>query len=103
MECCICNTIWIDESVNTSCKQIANQLKSCNDFSEFLWLMRITKPPSLQISDAVTREGGKLLEHWFIGCPTTYIVYEDICVKRYVGHSENIVTVSNSALLFLHL
>ncbi|NP_001333458.1 uncharacterized protein LOC103632816 [Zea mays] len=45
-----------------------------------------------KISDAVTREGGKLLEHWFIGCPTTYIVCEDVCVKRYVGHSENIVT-----------
>ncbi|XP_066390303.1 uncharacterized protein [Miscanthus floridulus] len=55
-------------------------------------LTRITKPPSLQISDAATREGAKLLEHWFIGCPATYIVCEDACVKRYVGHSDSIVT-----------
>ncbi|KAJ1289832.1 hypothetical protein BS78_02G195000 [Paspalum vaginatum] len=45
-----------------------------------------------KISDAATKEGAKLLEHWFIGCPATYIVCEDASVKRYVGHSDNIVT-----------
>jgi hypothetical protein len=68
-----------------------------------LWIsLAYNEPPSLQISDAATREGAKLLEHWFIGCPATYIVCEDASVKRYVGHSDNIVTVSNSALLSLH-
>ncbi|XP_062194393.1 uncharacterized protein LOC133897618 isoform X2 [Phragmites australis] len=45
-----------------------------------------------KISDAATREGAKLLEHWFIGCHATYVVCEDASVKRYVGHSDNIVT-----------
>ncbi|CAN6167084.1 unnamed protein product [Urochloa humidicola] len=45
-----------------------------------------------KISDAATREGGKLLEHWFIGCPATYVVCEDASITRYVGHSDNIVT-----------
>ncbi|KAL6846208.1 hypothetical protein ACP4OV_023656 [Aristida adscensionis] len=45
-----------------------------------------------KISDAAVREGAKLLEHWFIGCHATYVVCEDASVKRYVGHSDNIVT-----------
>uniref|UniRef100_A0ACD5YFY1 Uncharacterized protein n=1 Tax=Avena sativa TaxID=4498 RepID=A0ACD5YFY1_AVESA len=45
-----------------------------------------------KISDAATREGAKLLDHWFIGCHATYVVCEDVSVKRYVGHSDNIVT-----------
>ncbi|PAN12621.1 hypothetical protein PAHAL_2G278600 [Panicum hallii] len=45
-----------------------------------------------KISDAATREGAKLLEHWFIGCPATYVVCEDASIRRYVGHSDNIVT-----------
>lgn len=45
-----------------------------------------------KISDAATREGSKLLEHWFVGCPATYVVCEDASVKLYVGHSDNIVT-----------
>ncbi|PNT64680.1 hypothetical protein BRADI_4g31300v3 [Brachypodium distachyon] len=45
-----------------------------------------------KISDAATREGAKLLDHWFIGCHATYVVCEDASVKRYVGHSDNIVT-----------
>ncbi|KAM0848919.1 hypothetical protein ACQ4PT_054066 [Festuca glaucescens] len=45
-----------------------------------------------KISDAATKEGAKLLDHWFIGCHATYVVCEDISVKRYVGHSDNIVT-----------
>ncbi|KAF8695403.1 hypothetical protein HU200_037637 [Digitaria exilis] len=45
-----------------------------------------------KISDAATREGAKLLEHWFIGCHATYVVCEDAFIKRYVGHSGNIVT-----------
>jgi hypothetical protein len=32
------------------------------------------------------------LDHWFIGCHATYVVCEDASVKRYVGHSDNIVT-----------
>lgn len=57
------------------------------------------KASFLQISDAATREGAKLLDHWFIGCHATYVVCEDASVKRYVGHSDNIVTVSNTELL----
>ncbi|KAM0823679.1 hypothetical protein ACQ4PT_070714 [Festuca glaucescens] len=45
-----------------------------------------------KISDAATKEGAKLLDHWFVGCHATYVVCEDISVKRYVGHSDNIVT-----------
>nr|QGN65408.1 BRCA1 C Terminus domain containing protein [Oryza sativa f. spontanea] len=45
-----------------------------------------------KVSDAATREGAKLLDHWFIGCHATYVVCEDASVKRYVGHSDNIVT-----------
>ncbi|GJN33885.1 hypothetical protein PR202_gb22513 [Eleusine coracana subsp. coracana] len=45
-----------------------------------------------KISGAATREGAKLLEHWFIGCHATYVVCEDASVKKYVGHSDNIVT-----------
>jgi hypothetical protein len=40
-----------------------------------------------------------LLEHWFIGCHATYVVCEDVSVKKYFGHSDNIVTVSNTAIL----
>jgi hypothetical protein len=42
-----------------------------------------------------------LLEHWFIGCPATYVVCEDASIKRYVGHSDNIVTVSDATFLSL--
>uniref|UniRef100_A0A0D9XE47 BRCT domain-containing protein n=1 Tax=Leersia perrieri TaxID=77586 RepID=A0A0D9XE47_9ORYZ len=45
-----------------------------------------------KVSDAAIREGAKLLDHWFIGCHATYVVCEDTSVKRYVGHSDNIVT-----------
>nr|CAB3457160.1 unnamed protein product [Digitaria exilis] len=45
-----------------------------------------------KISDAATREGAKLQDHWFIGCYATYVVCEDAFIKRYVGHSDNIVT-----------
>uniref|UniRef100_A0A453KUD5 BRCT domain-containing protein n=1 Tax=Aegilops tauschii subsp. strangulata TaxID=200361 RepID=A0A453KUD5_AEGTS len=45
-----------------------------------------------KISDAATSEDAKLLDHWFIGCHATYVVCEDASVKRYVGHSDNIVT-----------
>lgn len=72
-------------------------------YSEFRYPTRITEPPSLQISDAATREGAKLLEHWFIGCHATYVVCEDAFIKRYVGYSDNIVTVSNAKLLSLNL
>ncbi|CAN6224578.1 unnamed protein product [Urochloa humidicola] len=53
---------------------------------------RISGEMKKKISDAATREGGKLLEHWFIGCPATYVVCEDASITRYVGHSDNIVT-----------
>ncbi|KAG8056882.1 hypothetical protein GUJ93_ZPchr0002g25958 [Zizania palustris] len=45
-----------------------------------------------KVSDAAVREGAKLLDQWFIGCHATYVVCEDAFVKRYVGHSDNIVT-----------
>ncbi|KAL5201920.1 hypothetical protein ABZP36_036274 [Zizania latifolia] len=45
-----------------------------------------------KVSDAAAREGAKLLDQWFIGCHATYVVCEDASVKRYVGHSDNIVT-----------
>ncbi|CAM0951520.1 unnamed protein product [Alopecurus aequalis] len=45
-----------------------------------------------KIFDAAIKEGAKLLDHWFIGCHATYVVCEDASIKRYVGHSDNIVT-----------
>ncbi|KAG8050093.1 hypothetical protein GUJ93_ZPchr0009g1511 [Zizania palustris] len=45
-----------------------------------------------KVYDVATREGAKLLGRWFIGCHATYVVCEDASVKRYVGHSDNIVT-----------
>lgn len=76
---------------------VINHLKCCN-FSSSFFSVQVTEVSSLQISGAATREGAKLLDHWFIG-HATYVVCEDVSVKKYVGHSDNIVTVRNTAIL----
>ncbi|KAL6656076.1 hypothetical protein ACP70R_006902 [Stipagrostis hirtigluma subsp. patula] len=70
-----------------------------NDHDEFVFTNdTIYIDPGISVemrkktSDAAAREGAKLLDHWFIGCHATYVVCEDVSVKRYVGHSDNIVT-----------
>ncbi|KAJ1701445.1 hypothetical protein LUZ63_001224 [Rhynchospora breviuscula] len=45
-----------------------------------------------KIADAVTREGAKLLEHWFIGSKASYVICEGSTIHKYIAHSNKIVT-----------
>ncbi|XP_020080437.1 uncharacterized protein LOC109704122 isoform X1 [Ananas comosus] len=45
-----------------------------------------------KLVDAASREGAKMLEHWFIGCQANYVVCEGPSIQKYIGHSNNVVT-----------
>lgn len=39
------------------------------------------------------REGALLVDQWFVGCGASYVVCEGSSIQRYLGHSDNIVSV----------
>lgn len=39
------------------------------------------------------REGAVLVDQWFVGCGASYVVCEGSSTQRYLGHSDNIVSV----------
>lgn len=45
-----------------------------------------------KVIDAVTSEGSTILEHWFVGCPASYVVCESPYIRRYIGHTNHVVT-----------
>lgn len=48
-----------------------------------------------------TREGAVLVDQWFVGCGASYVVCEGSSIQRYLGHSDNIVSVCVSQLKFV--
>lgn len=38
------------------------------------------------------------LDQWFVGCSASHVICEGAAIQRYLGHSNNLVTVSVSAL-----
>lgn len=55
---------------------------------------------SWQVVEAAAREGATFVDHWFIGCNASHVVCEGSSVQRYLGHTNNVVTVSASLLHF---
>lgn len=52
-----------------------------------------------QVVEATTREGAAFVDHWFIGCGATHVVCEGPSILRYIGHTNNLVTVSVSCII----
>lgn len=52
---------------------------------------------SCKVYDEATKEGGRITDQWFDGCNASLIVCEQTSAHRYIGHSNNLVTVSVSA------
>lgn len=52
--------------------------------------------PNQQVVEASTREGASVVDKWFIGCNASHVVCEGTSMTRYLGHSENLVTVRTS-------
>lgn len=50
-----------------------------------------------QVVEAATGEGAALLDHWFVGCHASHVVCEGPSVQRYIGHTNNLVTVRTAA------
>lgn len=44
-----------------------------------------------------------LVDQWFVGCNANYVVCEGPSIQRYLGHSNNLVTVSAPTLCFYFL
>ncbi|KAH9602964.1 hypothetical protein KSS87_021497 [Heliosperma pusillum] len=45
-----------------------------------------------KVVDVAAQEGALLLNQWFVGCGANYIVCEGSSIKKYLGHSDNIVS-----------
>ena len=48
----------------------------------------------------MSKEGATVVDRWFVGCSASHVVCEGNSIHRYIGHSNNIVTVSASALYY---
>lgn len=53
-----------------------------------------------QVVEAARGEGATLVDQWFVGHNASHVVCEGPSVHKYLGHSNNLVTVSTS---FLHV
>ncbi|KAE8700367.1 hypothetical protein F3Y22_tig00110557pilonHSYRG00281 [Hibiscus syriacus] len=51
-----------------------------------------------KVLEEASKKGATVIDLWFVGCGATYVVCEGHSIHRYIGHSNNIVTVSTSAL-----
>lgn len=40
------------------------------------------------------------MEQWFVGCNVSHVVTEGTSIQRYLGYSNNLITVSASTLYF---
>ncbi|XP_058078838.1 uncharacterized protein LOC131227136 [Magnolia sinica] len=45
-----------------------------------------------KVTDAAAGEGAAILDHWFIGCRASHVVCEGPSIRRYIGHTNNLVT-----------
>ncbi|KAL2544709.1 BRCT domain-containing DNA repair protein [Forsythia ovata] len=45
-----------------------------------------------KVAEAVCAEGAILLDQWCVGCDANYIVCEGPSIRKYLGHSSNLVT-----------
>ncbi|PON73128.1 BRCT domain containing protein [Parasponia andersonii] len=45
-----------------------------------------------KVIEAASREGAKFVDQWFAGCNASYVVCEGSSIRRYLGHSSNLVT-----------
>lgn len=50
-----------------------------------------------QVVDAALAEGATCTDQWFVGCRASHVVCEGPYVQRYIGHANNLVTVSSCA------
>ncbi|MBA0865090.1 hypothetical protein Goshw_008875 [Gossypium schwendimanii] len=53
-----------------------------------------------KVLKAASEEGAMAVDGWFAGCSASHVVCEGNSVHRYIGHSNNIVTVSASVLRY---
>ncbi|MBA0719393.1 hypothetical protein Golax_007081 [Gossypium laxum] len=53
-----------------------------------------------KVLEAASEEGAMAVDGWFAGCSASHVVCEGNSVHRYIGHSNNIVTVSASVLRY---
>ncbi|KAK4435778.1 hypothetical protein Salat_0741300 [Sesamum alatum] len=45
-----------------------------------------------KVAEALSAEGASLLDQWFVGCHATHVVCEGPSIRKYLGHSSNLVT-----------
>ncbi|TXG61776.1 hypothetical protein EZV62_013139 [Acer yangbiense] len=45
-----------------------------------------------KVFEAAAKEGATLVNQWFVGCSASHVVCEGTSVRRYLGHSNNLVT-----------
>ncbi|WCJ29280.1 BRCT domain-containing DNA repair protein [Euphorbia peplus] len=45
-----------------------------------------------KVYEAAFKEGASFVDRWFVGCSASHVVCEGASVKRYFGHSNNLVT-----------
>ncbi|KAL8521866.1 hypothetical protein ACS0TY_012140 [Phlomoides rotata] len=45
-----------------------------------------------KVVEALSAEGARLLNRWFVGCNATHVVCEGPSMQKYLGHSSNLVT-----------
>lgn len=48
----------------------------------------------LKVVEAASVEGATILDQWFAGCRATHVVCEGPSVHKYIGLTNNLVTVS---------
>ncbi|KAG8375455.1 hypothetical protein BUALT_Bualt10G0101700 [Buddleja alternifolia] len=46
----------------------------------------------IKVSEALSAEGAILMHQWFVGCNASHIVCEGPSIRKYLGHSSNLVT-----------
>ncbi|KAK8581888.1 hypothetical protein V6N13_144882 [Hibiscus sabdariffa] len=51
-----------------------------------------------KVLEVASKEGAAVVDRWFVGCSASHVVCEGNSIHPYIGHSNNIVTVSASAL-----
>lgn len=54
----------------------------------------LTSCCKFQVIESAAAEGASLVNQWFVGCSASHVVCEGNSIRKYLGHSSNIVTVS---------
>ncbi|KAL8063539.1 hypothetical protein ABFS82_01G031800 [Erythranthe guttata] len=45
-----------------------------------------------KVAEVLSAEGGSVVDEWFVGCNASHVVCEGPSIRKYLGHSSNIVT-----------